>query len=603
MSGSFRRSSRGRRAGRFTPGLALAGLLWGAACTGDAASIREPGDEPRGAAGDNGGGGSPVPGAGGAGQPGVTPPGPGGGGSGPGPGTIGGPTAATPGGACNTAVSRRVTRLRDRHIANAIRDLLALEKTPEVSTGAAGTEEFLPNKAAVMTGAVAVKLGDVVGAAAAEATATGKPAVRCTGAEADCARTFIDRFASRAFRRPVAAEEREKLLGVYRTGTSAYGGHAGGLRLVIEAVLQSPSFLYQTELGGAASGGRVRLTPFEVANKLSFFLRDSIPDDELWKAAEEGKLATAEGIGAEVDRMLKLPQVKANVSKMLSRLFQLDRMENVNKAPSIREFTPALAQAMLGETERFIDDVMWKGKPTLGELLSSRKSFIDRTLAPIYGVKAPTTSGFVETMLPATERAGILTQASLLTIEATPDDSSVVHRGVFLVREMLCFHPPPPSADDIAQGEALAKVEPTERGRAEKRMSIPRCQGCHAFFDPLGVAFENYDTLGRWRTRIKTPTGDVPVDASWTFDLEDIKGRVANGLELSKKLAESATVRSCMVRQFASYALGQRLGDEEMCTVQKALSAFESSGGDLLQLIKAVAAWDGLRERKEGDPQ
>lgn len=502
-------------------------------------------------------------------------------------------------GTCSGALPTRVTRLADRHLANAIRDLLDLAAAPRIQTGVGALEEFLPNKPAAVNGSVALSLRDAVELAASEATAAGKPAIRCTTAEGDCARTFIDQFAGRAFRRMTTADERDKLFSIYTAGKASDGTHAGGIRLVIEAVLQSPSFLYLSELGTAA-GKRRKLTPFELASKVSFFLRDSVPDEALWMAAQSGKLATPEGLSAEIDRLMKLPAVKANIGKMIQRLVQLDRIFDISKATTVKEFTPALKMSMYQETERFIDDVLWTGGGKLSDLLTSRKGFVDKTLAPIYGLKPPTASGMTEVLLPADQRAGILTQASVLTTEALPDESSVVHRGVFIVRELLCFNPPPPQADDLTQGEALKKAEPTERGRSERRMAIARCSGCHSFFDPLGIAFENYDTLGRYRTTIATAGGAVPVNASWTFDLHDVQGPVANGVELSKKLAASKAVRDCMVRQFTSYAVGQRLDDDQACAAADISKKFEASDGSMVELVRAVANWNGLSDRVEG---
>jgi hypothetical protein len=194
-----------------------------------------------------------------------------------------------------------------------------------------------------------------------------------------------------------------------------------------------------------------------------------------------------------------------------------------------------------------------------------------------------------------------LTQASLMTLEALPAESSVVHRGVFTVRELLCLHPPPPLNDDLEAGELLKKQEPTERGRAEKRLMVGRCSACHSSFDPLGVTFEHYDTLGRYRTKIRTPAGEVPVDASWDLALYDVRGRVSNAVELSGRLASSKAVRECMSRQLASYAIGERLTDEQACTVGEMSQKFDAAGGDLVQLVRLVAGWSGLRERREGD--
>jgi hypothetical protein len=493
---------------------------------------------------------------------------------------------------------RRVTRLTDRHLANAINDLLQLGAAPALETGAiGGKEDFLPNKPAGVNGAVALKLREVVEAAALVATAAGKPAVACIGAAADCARAFIDRFAPRAFRRPLSADERTRLFALYDSEQAAEMAHAAGIRAVIEAVLQSPSFIYAAELGAPAGPGRYKLSPHEIAAELSFYLRDTVPDELLWRAAEDGRLATPAGVAAETDRLLRLPEVKANLNAMFVRLFQIDRINTVTKAADIREMTPALAKSMATESQRFIEDLLWTSGAKLSTLLTSRRSFIDPALAVIYGIKAPSATGFAAAMLPDTQRAGILTHPSIMTIEALPEESSVVHRGVFLARELLCLNPPPPAADDLAVGDMLKMQEATERGRAEKRAMQARCAGCHSFFDPLGVAFENYDTLGRYRTTIKTPAGNVPVNASVNLNIFDLTGPVANATELATRMAGSTAVKDCMARQIASYGLGQRIPEGRTCATAELTRSFEASGGDLVQLVRAVALWEAARER------
>jgi hypothetical protein len=500
---------------------------------------------------------------------------------------------------CDPVLRTRVSRLSDRHFANAIRDLLGLSATPTLQTSSSSTELFLLNKPAPVNGSVALSIRDLVEKVSSEATATGKPAIQCTGDETTCAGQFIDRFASRAFRRPVTAAERTNLLTVYTSGRDNYGAHAGGIRLVIEAVLQAPSFIYLSELGEATAERR-DLTAYELAAKISMFLRDSLPDDELWLAAQQGKLSTADQIAGQVSRLLATAEVKTNITKIYTRLFDLDRLASVSKAPEVTDFTAALAASMGEGTRRFIEATLWSRGGTFSQLMTSRDAFADSGLAKIYGVAAPSASGFGAVAVPATERAGILTDPSLMTMHALPNESSVVHRGVFIMRQMLCFQPPPPQASFLQQGEAIKLAEPTERGRSDKRRAMSPCSSCHGIFDPFGIAFENYDTLGRYRTTIATPTGNVPVDASWDFDLYDIKGKMNNAVELAQRLSESAAVRECMSRQLASYAFGERLSEAEACTVADISQQFAQSGGNLIDLIGKVAAWPGLRTRTTG---
>jgi hypothetical protein len=497
---------------------------------------------------------------------------------------------------CAPVAMTRVQRLSDRHLANALRDLLNLENAPEIRTSSSALEQFLPNKPALVTGAVAAKLRTVVEELATEATLPGKPSIECTGDSTACATGFIDRFASRAFRRPISDVERADLLRVHASGVENHGGYAGGVRLVVEAVLQSPSFLYQTEFG--ATAGTNTLTAYELASKLSFFLLDSIPDDELWRATVDGKLETDQQIAAQVDRLLQRADVKANLTRIFSRLFDLDRIFRTTKAAHITEFTPALVASMHQETTQFIDATLWRRSGTLSDLFTSRETFADASIARIYGLPAPGASGFMPVTAPP-ERAGILTHPSLMTMEALPDESSVVHRGVFIVRELLCLHPPPPDPSFLQMGEQFKTLEPTERGRARLRAENEVCRGCHGTFDPFGIAFEHYDTLGRYRSTLKTPDGDVPVDASSDFKVFDIEARVENGVDLSRLMAESRAVRECLTRQVASYALGQRLTNAQACTIGDLARRFDEGGGNLVDLIRLVAGWPGLRNRQE----
>jgi hypothetical protein len=204
--------------------------------------------------------------------------------------------------------------------------------------------------------------------------------------------------------------------------------------------------------------------------------------------------------------------------------------------------------------------------------------------------------------LPADQRAGILTRAGLMALESTADESSVIHRGLLVTRNLLCTTPPPPSAENVAEGEVINGMYETERERMMARKQNATCSACHSLFDPLGVTFEHYDRVGRYRTEIETSAGPVPVDASWDIALVDIDAQVTNAVELSEELAGSRAVHQCVTEQVVSYALGRSLGAADRCTASELVEEFEASGGELEGLIRAVAAWPGLRARKGGTP-
>lgn len=504
---------------------------------------------------------------------------------------------------CNPVLPRRVTRLSDRHIANALRSLFGLSVRPDFKTASGTLEDFLPNKAAALGGAVATKLKTTVEKLALDATLTGSRFVGCVGDEKNCAQTFIDDFATRAFRHPLMPDERGQLLRVYDQTKLELGTHGQGIRSVMEAVLQSPSFVYQTELGTVSDSGRFVLSAHELAAKISFFLTDTLPDNALRMAAASGALDTESGVRAEVQRLVALPETLANIENMFRRFFRTERIFDVNKAPEVKGFTLPLKTALQEEVNRFIADVLWSQNATLDALLTSRRTFVNPLLAAHYGVSHPGGEAFVATEFPADRRSGILTRAGIMAVEALPEESSIVHRGVFTVREMMCFFPPPPDSDALAAAEELFKGTKTERERAIKRANVARCAGCHAYFDPYGINYEHYDTLGKYRDTIETPGGPVAVDAAWDGGLYDVRGPIANAVELSQRLSQSAAVRECLARQFGSYALGQHLEDEQACTVSTFGKALAADGGNLLGLVSNIAAWPGLRYRTEGDAQ
>jgi hypothetical protein len=495
--------------------------------------------------------------------------------------------------ACAPVLEQRVTRLSDGHIAHAIADLLGIA-APELETGALSEAAFIPGKAATVNGAAASKLQDIAEKAAQLATASGSSWASCGGNEQDCAAALLDDFAARAYRRPLSAQERTELLAVFKAGRDADANYAGGVSLVIETVLQSPNFLYFGELGSPV-GETFRLSGYEVATKLAFLLRDSLPDAGLWQAARSGALETEAGVAAEVDRLLAEPAVRQNLSRMFARLFQLDVISTLER-PQLAEW-PGLAQDMHREATRFVNDVLWQGGGTLAELLTSRKAELSPALAAFYGVAAGPGQAAVALTLPE-NRSGILTRAGVMAAKADTRQTSVVYRGLQVARGLLCVETPPPPASIVAQIEASKAEVVTERARSEKRQTTPPCSGCHASFDPFGVTFEHYDSLGRYRDTIPMPTGDVPVDSAWDIQIADIHGSVKDAVELSQRLSESKAARECMSRQIASYAIGEKLTSEQACTVAALAQRFEASGGDLRGLIKDVALWPALRSRK-----
>ncbi|MBC8068335.1 MAG: DUF1592 domain-containing protein [Deltaproteobacteria bacterium] len=504
-------------------------------------------------------------------------------------------TADDPQAGC-AAPPRRIALLSNRRYGHAVRDLLGLASAPEPSNGGGTHDVLVPTSAGKVSGALAFEYHDIAAQAADEALADLATLAPCGEGDDElaCASAFVDDFGARAFRRPLTDDERGGLLAVFEVGREQDDSYAGGIRLVVVTMLQSPTFLYLVELG-EGDDGNYTLTPYEVASQLAFLLLDSIPDAELRAAAADGRLSTDAGIAAEVDRLLGTEAGRANVTDIVLRWVGSERVLEVQKADAT--FDDALRESMRLETEHFVDDLLWSGDASLDALLTSRDTFVDARLAGLYGVEAPAGEGFVPVTLPADQRAGVLTHASVLASRSGLDDTSVVYRGLFVANELLCldFPAPPPGATEAGLDDSVG-----QRARSEHRMSTAPCSGCHRGFDPYGLLFEHYDELGRYRTTID----DVPVDASAQIEKpESLAGTVQTLVELAPQLAASEDVAACATQRVATYAVQRQQPPDLQCHVDALAPAFAASGESLVELVRLVATSQVVRARGEAEAE
>jgi hypothetical protein len=474
--------------------------------------------------------------------------------------------------------------LSTRHYRNAVRDLLGLPDGPILTAGGGDVSAFFPLDAPSVSAAMALEYNDVADATASQVdVATLAPCsgtIRPRGLRS-CAADFVARFVPRAFRRPLVAGEADALLDVYDAG----GGYDDGIRMIISAVLQSPSFVYRTEL-------HPELDAYEAATQLSFFLLDSQPDDELWAAAERGDLSTQEGRRAQVDRLMQLPRVRDNITQILLRWFRTDRVTQTHHDDPA--FTEDLTASMALSTQLFVDDVLWKQKGSLNALMTSHDVWVDSTLANFLGVPAPQTDGFSPATFPADQRAGLLTQPSLMASLAGVSDTSIVRRGLFVYSSLLCLQPQPPPPGVVAAAAAdLAKLN-TQRELSDYRRTHQPCGSCHGSFDPFGITLENYDALGSYRSTM--PDGS-PVDAAWNINFSPtLQGAVSGGAQLAQLLAHSPDVAQCVARQLASYQAGAFLSPDLECLVDPP-PAQPQQDIDLVDLIARTAASSAFQTR------
>ena len=333
------------------------------------------------------------------------------------------------------------------------------------------------------------------------------------GEEPACARRIMATVARRAYRRPVTEADLQVLLGFYEAGRRA-GTFEEGIGRALQRVLVSPEFLFRIERDAPGiAPGKVRpLGNLELASRLSFFLWSSIPDDELLDVAEEGRLGEPEVLHAQMRRMLRDPRSQALVTNFGGQWLYLRNLAGTAPDPiQFPDFDDNLRQAMQRETELFFERVIREDRSAL-EFLTSRTTFLNERLARHYGVPRVYGSHFRPVTLADRNRAGVLGHASLLTATSYANRTSPVTRGKWIL-ENIIGAPPPPAPPDVPELEdetADGRVR-SMRERMEQHRENPSCAVCHAQMDPLGLALENFDAVGRWRERSES---DEPVDAS-----------------------------------------------------------------------------------------
>ncbi len=511
------------------------------------------------------------------------------------PSELGCPTQSVP----HTPL-RRLTRFE---YANTVRDLLNVDSDVASTLPVDEHTNGFSNNAAVLTVSALhaekyVLASETLAAAAVQNLEVLAPCG--DGAELECAAEFAQRFGRRAFRRPTTAEDQQYLMTAFELGYDG-GSYAEGIEVMIRAALQSPHFLYRVEQGRpeATAIGMVALNPFELATRLSYLLWASGPDDALLDAAAAGQLETREQIAVKAREMLEDPRAKPAIAEFFKQWIGISRLDVTAKNQTLfPAYSDEVRVAMAQELPAFVEHIFWNGDHKFESLLTSPLAFVTPALAEIYGIEvASSPSGLPAAVeLPSDQgRAGILTQAGFLAVQAHPDQTSPVLRGKFVRAKLLCDPPPPPPADaEIQPPAADSAVTARERFSAHADAGAS-CFGCHQLMDPIGFAFEHFDAIGRYREQEGGKTIDVSgevVGATGTLG-----GAFVGVRELAGKLAQSELVRECVATQWFRYSAGRSEVALDACSLGQLRSAFEASDGDLVELVVAMTQTDAFLHR------
>ncbi|HLT35393.1 MAG TPA: DUF1592 domain-containing protein, partial [Enhygromyxa sp.] len=384
------------------------------------------------------------------------------------------------------------------------------------------------------------------------------------------ARAWIEWFGARAYRRPLTGAEVDAHWYLFEQGVDLYDDlefFPAGVHLSIQVFLQSPYFLYRVERSEeVGDDGLIHLDGYEIASKLSYMLWNSMPDELLFDAAATGELDTAAGVLVEAARMIDDPRAHDMVRDFHAQLLDYDHYHDLFKDP---EFFPlfdpqVMGPAMQRETEMFVDAVVFEDQGGLAELLTAPFSFVNQDTAYIYGLGDGFGPDFERIDLDPTQRSGILTQMGFLAANAYAVDPDSIHRGVSVVRNLLCAPLPPPPDNVPPLPPTMGN---TNRERVDAHTGAGTCgEGCHStIINPVGFAFENYDAIGQWRDL----DNGFEVDASGSFPFDGQLRDYDNAVEFGQVAASARSVHACYVGHLLEYAYAREVKAVEQPTVDE----------------------------------
>lgn len=498
----------------------------------------------------------------------------------------------------NAVGPRPLQRLNHREYNNTVRDLLGTSNRAADAFSSDRSSNFAFPRAGVVSTLEAELLMDAAEELANELDLDAWLGCSAEAPDAACVEDFLRNFSTAAYRRPSSSEELDRLNTLYAELTQEVAlSPEQGLRAVVQAVLQSPAFLYHWELGAApptAEGSIAPLTNYELASRLSYLIWAAPPDAALLTVAAAGELSDPVQLQAQVTRLLADDKARSAVAGFFLDWATVNPDQVIGRDKDLDlypEFNAQLATAMAEETGRFAETVVFDGDGTLRSLLTGTTSVVSRDLADLYGFNWNQADDVGEVEHDPSQRMGLFTQAAFLTVSGAAIGSNPVKRGHKIYSTLLCKDVPPPSGIDVP-APAPPSSGGTTRDRYAEHGKSP-CASCHTEIDPLGFAFEHYDGIGRYRTL----DNGLPVDASATYTLDGKAIDYANATELMQQFAQSREVSDCVAKQWLRYGLGRDESSDDTPSVQSVAEAFATSAQHFPTLIAAVATSRSFRYR------
>lgn len=415
-----------------------------------------------------------------------------------------------------------------------------------------------------------------------------------------CINKFIGEFGQRVYRRPLTAGETTIVRNLYdrvRVDQPAIEAWSALLQFFV----QSPALLYRVERGASqTSSGFTRLTSYEMASRLSYFLLDSLPDEELFAEAAADRLLTVAQVAVQARRLIQTGAFNQVLDGFHRDWLRLYTLEQTGKDQSVfPEYTPAVKASMLEEASQLVRYVLDEADGSVATLLGTKITPVNSVLAAFYGVDASGATD-ADTWVPVEvpNRRGLLTLGSLMATLSNVDRTNAIHRGAFFQREILCNRLPAFPANLDTQGPLEdTSMLPTARERLSPLLANGTCKACHSQFNPTGLAFEKYDAVGLWREQ----ENGADIDASGTLSLDGTEQMFADPLELAEQISQSEQARDCYTLQWYRAALGRREFAEDACSLAVAQRDTADASGDLREMIVAITQTDGFMYRTPAD--
>lgn len=409
--------------------------------------------------------------------------------------------------------------------------------------------------------------------------------------KSDAARTIVAEFARKAFRRPAKPAEVDRLVKLFEIADKQGDPFEEAIKLPLKAVLVSPHFLYRVEDDPADPKDVRAISEHELATRLSYFLWSTMPDAELTKLADKNELRKPGVLEAQVKRMLRDPKAKALGENFAGQWLQLRTLRTL--APD-KGYFPAwddsLRTAMIREAEMFFETIVREDRNVL-EFLNADYTFLNDRLAKHYGIKDVVGGDFRKVTLPDGKRGGVITMGSTLTVTSNPTRTSPVKRGKWILENILGA-PPPPPAPDAGELPPTDQIKGTVRQQLEQHRANPSCAACHARMDPLGLALENFDAVGGWRST----DNKQPIDASGVLP----DGASFDGPAAMKKVlaGKSDQFRRCLAEKLLTYALGRGLEYYDKCVLDELVAKLNKGQDRFSSLVLAVVQSEPFQKRK-----